>query len=106
MEHGFQHLRGLTQLVKMVLVNNKYLTDDSMEILVETSKNKLKYLHLASNGNISDQGLSHLKRMKKIEYLKLENLQELKRPEETLDDLIRSLPNCKIEFPPYTTDGE
>ena len=102
MEHGFQHLRGLTELVKIILVNNKYLTDDSVETLVNTTKDRLRYLHLASNGNITDQGLSHLKRLKKIEYLQLENLGELKRPQETLNDLISSLPNCTINFPPYT----
>ena len=106
MEHGFQHLKGLSELVKMTLVNNKYLTDDSVEMLVNTTKNKLQYLHLASNGNISDQGLAHLKRMQQLQYLKLENLQELKRPQETLSDLISNLPNCKVEFPPYTDTEE
>ena len=34
----FEHLRGLTELQKMVLVNNKYLTDDSVEMLVNYSQ--------------------------------------------------------------------
>ena len=31
-------MRGLTELQKMVLVNNKYLTDDSVEMLVNYSQ--------------------------------------------------------------------
>ena len=38
MEHGFEHLRGLEDLWKMALVNNRYLTDDSIEILSKYTK--------------------------------------------------------------------
>ena len=38
MEHGFEHLRGLEDLWRMALVNNKYLTDDSIEILSKYTK--------------------------------------------------------------------
>ena len=102
MEHGFQHLQGLTELWKMTLVNNKYLTDDSMEMLAHVTKDKLKWLHLARNGNISDRGIQQLGRMKKLEYLKLESLQEMKNPRNVLQELESKLPNCQIEFPPYT----
>jgi len=106
MEHGFEHLRGLSELEKMKLVNNKYLTDDSMESLAIITKNKLRWLHLGSNGNISDQGLMYLSKMKKLEYLKLENLQELRKPKEVLKDLETCLPNCQIEFPPHTNSDD
>ena len=102
MEHGFQHLKDLTELWKMSLVNNKYLTDDSMEMLASVTKDKLKWLHLARNGNISDRGIQQLGRMKKLEYLKLESLQEMKNPRNVLEELESKLPNCQIEFPPYT----
>ena len=78
MEHGFEHLKGLTELWKMTLVNNKYLTDDSIEMLAHVTKDKLRWLHLAGNGSISDNGVLQLARMKKLEYLRLENLQEMK----------------------------
>ena len=39
--------------------------------------------------------------MKKLEYLRLENLWNLKRPEESLHTLETELKNCLIEFPPY-----
>ena len=45
----------------------------------------------------------NLSRMKKLEYLKLENLQELRKPKDVLQDLEASLPNCQIEFPPHTS---
>ena len=38
MEAGFEHLRGLTELRRMVLVNNKYLSDDSISFLVAYTK--------------------------------------------------------------------
>ena len=38
MEHGFEHLKGLEDLWKMALVNNKYLTDDSIEVLSKYTK--------------------------------------------------------------------
>ena len=105
MEHGFIHLRDLTQLWKMTLVNNKYLTNDSVESLSSYPKNKLKWLHLANNGNISHSGLMNLTRLQQLEYLKLENLQELKKPQETLSDLQSKMPHCQIEFPPYINKG-
>ena len=43
MEHGFEHLRGLEDLWKMALVNNKYLTDDSIEVLSKYTKVSVKY---------------------------------------------------------------
>ena len=64
-------------------------------------QNKLKWLHLASNGNITDEGLLNLTRMKKLEYLRLGGLGNLKRPEETLQRLEAELRDCLIEFPPY-----
>ena len=40
--------------------------------------------------------------MKKLEYLKLESLQEMKNPRNVLQELESKLPSCQIEFPPYT----
>ena len=42
MEHGFLHFKGLDSFTKMSLVNNKYLTDDSMGELVRYARNKLR----------------------------------------------------------------
>ena len=65
----------------------------------------MRWLHLGSNGNISDKGLMNLSKMKKLEYLKLENLQELRKPKEVLQDLEARLPSCQIEFPPHTNSN-
>ena len=64
-------------------------------------QDRLKWLHLANNGNITDEGLLNLKRMKRLEYLRLGGLGNLKRPEETLQRLEAELSDCLIEFPPY-----
>ena len=102
MEHGFEHLKGLTELYKITLVNNKYLTDESLGFLGAYTKNRLRWLHLASNGNITDAGILHLQQLAKLEYLKLENLHEVKNPESVVKLLQLKIPDCKIEFPPYT----
>ena len=106
MEDGFEHLKGLVDLWKITLVNNKYLTDESINFMVSHTKNRLRWLHLAGNGNITDSGLLHLKRLEHLEYLKLENLHEAKNPENVLKELQLKMPNCKIEFPPYTVKEE
>ena len=64
-------------------------------------QDRLKWLHLANNGNITDEGLLNLTRMKRLEYLRLGGLGNLKRPEETLQRLEAELSDCLIEFPPY-----
>ena len=102
MEHGFEHLKGLVDLWKITLVNNQYLTDDSVDFLVAYTKTRLRWLHLAGNGDITAVGLLQLQKLQKLEYLKLENLQEVQNPESVLKELQLKIPKCKIEFPPYT----
>jgi len=104
MEDGFIHLKGLTELWKMTLVNNKYLTDESLMYLAGYTKSRLKWLHLAGNGNITGAGILNLERLENLEYLKLENLQEIKNPESVLKELQLKIPQCKVEFPPYTSE--
>ena len=104
MEHGFEHLKGLGDLWKITLVNNQYLTDDSLDFLAAYTKSRLRWLHLAGNGNISAEGLLKLQRLTNLEYLKLENLQEVKNPEGVLKELQFKLPDCKVDFPPYTEE--
>ena len=70
-------------------------------MVTSSFQDRLKWLHLASNGNITDEGLLNLRRMKKLEYLRLGNLGNLKRAEETVQSLEAALGDCLIEFPPY-----
>ena len=60
------------------------------------------HLHLAGNGNITGEGLLQLGKMEVLEELHLENLHEVKRPEEILRQLGTLLPDCSITWPPFS----
>jgi H+-transporting ATP synthase F0 complex subunit s len=104
MEEGFLYLKGLKELRKMSMVNNKYLNDESIFFLVAYTKNRLTDLHLANNGTISAAGLLHLVKMQELRHLHLEGLQEVRGPEEVLATLQRELPGCCLRWPPHTEE--
>ena len=102
MEEGFLYLKELEELRKVTMVNNKYLNDECIFYLVAFTKKRLTSLHLSGNGNITGEGLLHLGKMQVLEELHLENLHEVKRPEEVLKQLDTLLPNCNISWPPFS----
>ena len=102
MEEGFLYLKELDELRKVTMVNNKYLNDECIFYLVAYTKKRLTGLHLAGNGNITGDGLLQLGKMQVLEDLHLENLHEVKRPEEVLKQLGTLLPNCNISWPPFS----
>jgi len=106
MEAGFEHLRGLTELRRVVLVNNKYLSDDSISFLVAYTKNRLEQLHLAGNGNITAGGLLQLGRLQCLQRLQLGALHEVRGPQAVLQQLQTDLPGCSISWPPFTQEEE
>ena len=102
MEEGFLYLKGLEELRKITMINNHYLTDSSLSFLAGYTRDRVTWLHLEGNGSISGAGLLELARMKKLEHLHLERLQEVRGPEEVLEQLRERLPQCEIVWPPYT----
>ena len=102
MEEGFHYLKELEALRKITMVNNKYLNDECIFYLVAFTKKQLTSLHLAGNGNITGEGLLQLGKMQVLEELHLENLHEVKKPEEGLQRLGNLLPNCNISWPPFS----
>ena len=102
MEEGFHYLKELEALRKITMVNNKYLNDECIFYLVAFTKKQLTSLHLAGNGNITGEGLLQLGKMQVLEELHLENLHEVKKPEEVLQQLGNLLPNCNISWPPFS----
>ena len=62
------------------------------------SKERLDWFELSDNGNVTDDGVKHLRKLTKLRYLKLSNLQGVKNPTEVLKVLKNNLPGCEIIY--------
>lgn len=62
------------------------------------SKERLDWFELSDNGNVTDDGVKHLRKLTKLRYLKLSNLQGVKNPTEVLEVLKNNLPGCEIIY--------
>jgi H+-transporting ATP synthase F0 complex subunit s len=106
MEEPFQYLKDLEELRQITMWNAKYITDDGLGFLCSYTRDKLVWLKIGKCNQVTDKGLHHLRVMKKLEYLGLSTLHGVDKPEEMLAELTAALPNCKIEYPPYTHEPE
>jgi len=102
MEEPFGLLKNLQELRIITIMNAKYINDDSIGYLCSYTRDKLIWLKLGGCNNVTDEGLHHLRVLKKLEYLGLETLNGVQKPEEMLAKLQAALPNTKIEYPPFT----
>lgn len=98
MEAGFSHFKDLEFFHKLKLKNCIYLTDESMGHLVFNTKDRIEWLELSDNGNVTDAGVKHLRKLSKLKFLKLENLQGVRNPSEVLERLKKDLPCCEIVY--------
>jgi len=103
MEAAFILLKSLKELQKITICNAKYINDDSIGYLCSYTRDKLTWLQIEQCNNVTDEGLHHLRVMKKLEYLGLSTLYAVDKPKEMLEKLKAALPDCHIEYPPYTT---
>lgn len=83
----------------------RYITDDSMNILVNLCQNKLEHLEIIDVPDVSDAGVREVTRLSKLKKLHLENLSHVKEPAKVLQELRSSLPGCDIKWPPYTEEA-
>ena len=67
---------------------------------------KLQWLEIINCQQVTDEGLLHIKDMSGLRRLKLEDLKSIKNAELVLKELQTSLPNCDIEYPPFTNIEE
>ena len=98
METGFPHFRDLEHFHKLKLRNCRYITDESIGHLVFITKDQLDWLELSDNGSVTDAGVAHLRKLYKLKYLKLGNLQGVDSPEGVFNKLKSALPNCEIIY--------
>ena len=61
---------------------------------------------MSENGNVTDAGVAHLKKLSKLKYLKLENLPGVKNPKNVFERIKGDLPNCEIIYTDYSSAGE
>ena len=61
---------------------------------------------MSENGNVTDAGVAHLKKLSKLKYLKLENLPGVKNPKKVFEKIKSDLPNCEIIYSDLTSAGE
>ena len=93
-DEGIRHLSGLTSLTHLNLDKTK-IGDAAVETVSKLPN--LVWLHLGSNGPITDQGLLKLVDAKKLEYLNITF--DLNITDEAIYELQDALPGCRVEGP-------
>ena len=58
----------------------------------------MDWLELSDNGNVTDVGISYLRKLSKLKYLKLEKLPGVRHPKDVFDKLKSELPTCEIIY--------
>ena len=106
MEIGFPHFKNCAYLRKIKLKNCGYIEDASMRSIAYLLHEHLSWLEVIQCHNISDEGLLALHKMKALKVLHLENLSNVKNPQEVIASLSDCLPKCQISYPPFTTESE
>lgn len=76
--------------------------DDALALLAAFCHDRLESLEVSDNGNVTDEGVASLRKLKKLRHLWLENLGGVDNPEHVLKGLRKELPSCHIEWPPFT----
>lgn len=94
---------GCKQIEKIVLHKCGYIEDEAMKNFAYV-KSPLKYLHISSCLNITDQGLLNLPKLDTLEELVLSDLPNVNDMNKCKDHLKIMLPNCKITD--STTDNK
>ncbi|XP_076067372.1 ATP synthase subunit s, mitochondrial-like isoform X2 [Oratosquilla oratoria] len=95
---GFPHLKGCKHIRRIIFHKTSYL-DDAALAYIPYLKGSLKELQISSCGNITVEGLQHLKKLEGLEYLLLYDLPEIKDRKAMEDELQKALPNCAVVFP-------
>ncbi|XP_071445324.1 ATP synthase subunit s, mitochondrial [Hetaerina americana] len=98
MNEGFPHFRGLKHLEKITFHRCSYLEDEALKKLVYV-KDSLKHLQVSSCGDVTDEGILSLAALINLNSILLYDLPEVKQREKCLNELIKALPSCKVDFP-------
>lgn len=98
MHIGFPHFKGCKHIRRIVFHKASYLDDAGLEQL-PLLKDSLEELQISSCGNVTEEGLRHLKQLKNLTYLLIYDLPEIKDKDAMCKELEEALPNCAVVFP-------
>ncbi|XP_042884882.1 ATP synthase subunit s, mitochondrial-like isoform X1 [Penaeus japonicus] len=98
MHIGFPHFRGCKHIRRIVFHKSSYLDDAGLGQL-PLLKDSLEELQVSSCGNVTEEGLRHLKQLKNLTYLLIYDLPEIRDKDAMCKELEEALPNCAVVFP-------
>ena len=103
MRYSFKvHTYLLTRIYKCF----RNINDKSLKYLSATCAHQLVWLEVVDCHSVTDEGLQSLKRMSSLKTLHIENLKYVKDPLKVISTLKETMPNCIINYPPYTDNSE
>ncbi len=82
------------------------MTDDSLKVLSQYTKAHLEELEVSDLKQVTDVGVAALGRISALKHLRLSNMPGVYAEEAVLQKLREKLPNCVIEWPPFTDDSQ
>ncbi|XP_027194294.2 ATP synthase subunit s, mitochondrial [Dermatophagoides pteronyssinus] len=98
---GFEYLRHLKRLSRIIFNKTKYLNDKALIMLSEYQLAELRHLEIRNCYNVTDTGIQALKELKSLQYLKMENLPSVDNRTKCEEILKKSLStSCRIEWNP------
>uniref|UniRef100_A0A8D0GD06 Distal membrane arm assembly component 2 like n=1 Tax=Sphenodon punctatus TaxID=8508 RepID=A0A8D0GD06_SPHPU len=100
MHQGFDYLDGLEHVEEIKLCKCIYILDACLQRISETAtlQKSLLQLQIISCGNVTDQGILALHKLRNLEYLFLSDLPGIREREATVQVLKRSLPSLELKL--------
>ncbi|XP_051942021.1 ATP synthase subunit s, mitochondrial [Hippocampus zosterae] len=98
MYRGFDHLEGLQHVEEVKLRKCIYIEDVCLERLssLENLQRSVFIMEVVSCGNVTDQGLVALHKLRNLEYLFLSDLPGVKDKQSTVERLKTALPRLDV----------
>ncbi|KAL3120661.1 hypothetical protein niasHT_007953 [Heterodera trifolii] len=91
---GCRHFDGLSRLQNVRFVRCKSLTDNGLQMLADSSvSDTLLTLHIEKCPKVTNSGIRHLRKLKVLNSLTLQNLKNVWKPEKILDEIRPNLPS-------------
>jgi len=97
MTNGFEHLKGCKYISKIILHECAYLENNALNELIYV-KDSLLFLQVSRCGNITETGLLHLVKLKKLRTLVIFGLPYINEKVKILDTLRNDMKQCRITF--------
>ncbi|KAL9918399.1 ATP synthase subunit s, mitochondrial [Glossina fuscipes fuscipes] len=97
MKIGLQHFNGCKHIDTVIIHSCRHLEEDGLNDIVYLTQS-LKVLQVSDCGNINDQGLMVIGKLKNLELLKIYHMPAVKNMENVKNQLQEMLPNCIMDI--------